>query len=109
MIYSVASPARAHEHQQTAQYTTNIINSNVITSTSQQHQQPKTLVSINPFHFSLHLQIHVSIIGLDPTQQLVVISDIDQDLQVPSYSFVEHAEGPSFQVRVVGCFWFIHI
>ena len=45
---------------------------------------------------SSHSQIHMAIISLDPSQQLVIISDVDQNLRVAFDGFVEDAEGSWF-------------
>ena len=40
-----------------------------------------------------NLQIHVSIIRLDASQQLVIVTDIDQNLSISSNSIVKDTEG----------------
>lgn len=50
-------------------------------------------------HPQSHVQVHVSIIGLDPAEQLVVVAQIDQDLGVSRNGLIEYGKGSRLEVR----------
>ena len=51
--------------------------------------------------FVCFLQIHVSVVSLYPSQQLVVVANIDQDLGVPLDGLPQYAKGSGLEVDVV--------
>lgn len=50
---------------------------------------------------SFFLQIHVSVVGLYPSQQFVIVANIDQDLGVPLDGLPQYAKGSGLEVDVV--------
>jgi hypothetical protein len=55
---------------------------------------------------SYYSQIHVAIVGFYPTQQFVVISNIDQDLCIATDRIVQDAKGSGFEI-CNGGFWLV--
>ena len=47
-----------------------------------------------------YLQIHVSIVRLDATQNLVIVPNIDQHLRIPLHGLIQNAERAGLEIGV---------